>query len=358
MEDATNSTNVILNGDCLDIMPTLPQGKFNVIFADPPYNLQLKKHLHRPDNSKVKGVNEDWDSFASFEEYDKFSIKWLSLAQHLLKPNGTIWVMGSYHNIFRLGKIMQDLGFWILNQITWVKANPLPNFKGTRFTNSQETIIWAKKNQEGSYPFFYQRMKSLNDDKQMGSVWYLPICSGKERVKDNKVTAHPTQKPLSLLYRIIMASTAEGELILDPFFGTGTTGVAAKMLNRNYVGIELSEKYINYAQTRIDQATEFPKKLMGEYTPKHIKVSLGNLIEYELLEVGSELVNIDQKHKAIVCSDGTVLYKSKNFNLSKLTLELAEAKTSIWDYWQVEFNSKKIPLKELKQKALIILGYC
>ena len=245
--------NKIIKGDSIESMRSLPDDSIDVIFADPPYNLQLKNDLSRPDSSKVNGVTEGWDRFKSFEEYDKFTKDWISEAQRILKPEGTIWVIGSYHNIFRVGNAMQNLGFWILNDIIWHKSNPMPNFKGTRFTNAHETIIWASKNHNSKYNFNYHAMKSLNEGIQMRSDWYIPICSGGERIKDsngNKI--HSTQKPEALLYRVLLSSSKKDDIILDPFFGTGTTGAVAKKLGRNFIGLEREDIYINAAKKRIE----------------------------------------------------------------------------------------------------------
>ena len=246
--------NSIIKGDCVAALEKLPENSVDVIFADPPYNLQLEGDLHRPDQSKVDAVDDHWDQFATFEAYDAFTRAWLMAARRVLKPEGTIWVIGSYHNIFRVGVALQDLGFWILNDIIWRKTNPMPNFRGRRFTNAHETMIWASPNQGAKgYTFNYDAMKMANDEIQMRSDWLFPICNGGERLKDedgNKV--HPTQKPEALLHRVIMSSSKPGDVILDPFFGSGTTGAVAKRLGRNFVGIDREDKYIKAALERID----------------------------------------------------------------------------------------------------------
>ena len=229
--------NQILAGDCIDVMNSLPAGSMDLIFADPPYNLQLKGDLHRPDNSKVDAVDDHWDQFSSFAVYDKFTVEWLAAAKRLLKPNGAIWVIGSYHNIYRVGAALQDQGYWVLNDVIWRKSNPMPNFRGKRLTNAHETLIWASRDENAKYTFNYEALKELNDGVQMRSDWVLPLCTGHERLKDEHGDkAHPTQKPESLLHRIIMATTNVGDVILDPFFGTGTTGAVAKMLGRDFIG--------------------------------------------------------------------------------------------------------------------------
>lgn len=243
--------NQVILGDCLDVLPTLPSNFADLIFADPPYNLQLRQKLIRPDGTEVDAVNDEWDKFASFEVYDQFSYAWLSQCRRILKPNGCIWVSGTYHNIYRIGAVMQDLGYWILNDVIWVKSNPMPNFAGVRFTNAHETLIWAVKSPKSTYTFNYQDMKRLNDGKQMRSDWKLPICQGKERLKVNDSKAHPTQKPEALLERIILASSNPGDLVLDPFFGTGTTGAAAQRLHRNWLGIDEDANYVELANNRL-----------------------------------------------------------------------------------------------------------
>ena len=240
--------NSILHGNCIEILKSLPQNSVDLIFADPPYNLQLRNDLFRPNMTKVNAVNDGWDQFNGFAEYDAFTREWLSACQRVLKETGTIWVIGSYHNIYRVGSIMQDLGFWILNDIVWIKRNPMPNFRGVRFTNAHETMIWAQKKQGARYTFNHKSMKALNDDLQMRSDWSLTLATGKQRIRANGAKAHSTQKPEALLYRVIMASSHPGDVVLDPFFGTGTTGAVAKKLGRNWIGIEGDKKYIRLAQ--------------------------------------------------------------------------------------------------------------
>jgi len=249
----TDFKNKIINGDSLEELKKIPRETFDLIFADPPYNLQLKSELVRPDRSKVDAVNDKWDQFESFKNYDDFTTNWLTEVKRVTKQDGTIWVIGSYHNIFRMGKINLDLGFWILNDIIWRKSNPMPNFKGTRFTNAHETLIWASKNKNSKYTFNYQSLKCLNDDLQMRSDWTFSICSGKERLKKNGKKVHSTQKPEALLHRIILATTNKGDVILDPFLGTGTTAAVAKKLGRKYFGIEKDKKYFKAANERIDK---------------------------------------------------------------------------------------------------------
>jgi modification methylase len=244
----------ILKMDCIEAMRSLPDACVDMVFADPPYNLQLGGDLQRPDGSQVDAVDDDWDKFDNFAAYDKFTQEWLAEARRILKPDGTLWVIGSYHNIFRVGATLQDEGFWILNDIIWRKSNPMPNFKGTRFTNAHETLIWAAKSDKARYTFHYRSMKTLNDELQMRSDWVIPICGGKERLKLNGTKAHPTQKPEALLYRILLACTNPGDVVLDPFFGTGTTGAVAKRLQRHWIGCERDSTYCKVAEERIEMA--------------------------------------------------------------------------------------------------------
>ena len=285
-------TERILVGDCIELMNSLPECSVDLIFADPPYNLQLKNELHRPDNSRVDAVNDHWDQFESFRAYDEFTNAWLAAARRILKKDGAIWVIGSYHNIFRVGNAMQNLGFWILNDIIWHKSNPMPNFKGTRFTNAHETIIWASKNHNSKYNFNYHAMKSLNEGIQMRSDWYIPICSGGERIKDsngNKI--HSTQKPEALLYRVLLSSSKKDDIILDPFFGTGTTGAVAKKLGRNFIGLEREDIYINAAKKRIKKIDlpdeQFLSTTVSKKTQK--RVPFGSLVENGLIKPGAVL---------------------------------------------------------------------
>ncbi|HLQ18857.1 MAG TPA: site-specific DNA-methyltransferase, partial [Tabrizicola sp.] len=250
--------NQILAGDCVEVMNSLPAGSVDLIFADPPYNLQLRGDLHRPDNSKVDAVDDHWDQFSSFATYDAFTRDWLAAAKRLLKPNGAIWVIGSYHNVFRLGSELQNQGFWLLNDVVWRKSNPMPNFKGKRLTNAHETLIWASRDEAAKYTFNYEALKALNDGVQMRSDWVIPLCTGHERLKDeNGDKAHPTQKPEALLHRVIVATTNPGDVVLDPFFGTGTTGAVAKMLGRDFIGIEREAAYRKAAGERIDRVRRF-----------------------------------------------------------------------------------------------------
>ena len=300
----------ILAGDCIQRMQSLPAACADMIFADPPYNLQLEGDLHRPNNSRVDGVEEAWDRFADFASYDRFTRAWLDGARRVLKPDGALWVIGSYHNIFRVGARLQDLGYWILNDVVWRKTNPMPNFRGRRFTNAHETMIWCAKDREARYRFNYEAMKSLNDDLQMRSDWLLPICNGGERLKDvDGRKAHPTQKPEALLHRVILASTQPGDLVLDPFFGTGTTGVVAKRLGRNYIGIERDKGYIAVAEKRLG-ATPANTDIEIVATPAkrdEPRIPFGWLVERGFLSPGTLLVDAGRRWTAKVRADGTLI---------------------------------------------------
>ena len=302
--------NEILAGDCIDIMNSLPAGSVDLIFADPPYNLQLKGDLHRPDNSKVDAVNDHWDQFSSFAAYDKFTREWLAAARRLLKPNGAIWVIGSYHNIFRVGAAMQDAGYWLLNDVVWRKSNPMPNFKGKRLTNAHETLIWASKEENSKYTFNYEALKALNEGVQMRSDWVLPICTGHERLKDeNGEKAHPTQKPESLLHRVLLATTNPGDVVLDPFFGTGTTGAVAKMLGRDFIGIEREEAYRKAATARLARVRPYAPSALEVTGSKRAepRVPFGQVVERGMLRPGEELYSTGSRYKAKVRADGTLV---------------------------------------------------
>ncbi len=352
--------NKIIKGNCIDSMISLPDNSIDVIFADPPYNLQLKNVLSRPDSSKVNGVTEDWDRFKSFEDYDQFTKGWMSEAQRILKPEGTIWVIGSYHNIFRVGNIMQNLGFWILNDIIWHKSNPMPNFKGTRFTNAHETIIWASKNFSSKYNFNYQAMKSLNEGTQMRSDWHIPICSGRERIRDsegNKI--HSTQKPEALLYRVLLSSSKKGDVILDPFFGTGTTGAVAKKLGRNFIGLEKESVYIKAAEKRI-RAIDHPEEISLETTiskKAQKRVPFGSLVENGLIKPGSVLRgprNLkSKKFMATVRADGSLLINGDSGSIHQMSAKVQGKESSNgWTFWHLEKEGKLELIDDLRTEFL------
>ncbi len=347
--------DTVHQGDCLDILRTLPDRSVDMVFADPPYNLQLGGDLHRPDNSRVDAVDDDWDQFESFAAYDAFSSAWLRECRRVLKPNGTLWVIGSYHNIFRLGAQLQDLGYWILNDIVWRKTNPMPNFKGRRFTNAHETLIWAAKGQGSKYRFNYDSMKSMNEDIQMRSDWEFPLCTGGERLKgDDGQKIHPTQKPETLLKRIINACTAPGDVILDPFFGTGTTGAAAKQLGRHYIGIERDENYIKAAQKRLkDISTNTDADIIEPMTGKRDekRIPFGWLLERGLIQPGATLTDDKKSVTAKVGADGTLIVEGLRGSIHKVGAAMLGAPScNGWTSWYYMDNGSYKPIDSLRQK--------
>jgi len=353
-EPADLPRNQILGGDCIEVMTALPAGSVDLIFADPPYNLQLKGDLHRPDNSLVDAVDDHWDQFSSFAAYDTFTRAWLAAAKRLLKPNGAIWVIGSYHNIFRLGTALQDQGFWLLNDVIWRKSNPMPNFKGKRLTNAHETLIWAGRDETSKYVFNYEALKALNDGVQMRSDWVLPLCTGHERIKDadgNK--AHPTQKPESLLHRILVATTNRGDVVLDPFFGTGTTGAVAKMLGRDYIGIEREEAYRMVAAERMERVRRFDATGLEMTGSKRAepRVPFGQVVERGMLRPGEVLVSQNERHTARVRADGTLTASSVTGSIHQVGAALEGAPScNGWTYWHFKRDGKTIPIDILRQQ--------
>jgi len=346
--------NTILAGDCIEVMQSLPEASVDLIFADPPYNLQLRGSLHRPDNSQVDAVDDHWDQFSSFAAYDRLTQDWLKAARRLLKPDGAIWVIGSYHNIFRVGAALQDAGYWILNDVIWRKANPMPNFRGKRFTNAHETMIWASKGQGAKYTFNYEALKSLNDGIQMRSDWVLPICNGGERLKTaSGEKAHPTQKPESLLHRILVGSTNPGDVVLDPFFGTGTTGAVAKMLGRDWIGIERDDSYRNVANARIANVRAFDKTALEVSTSKRSepRVPFGQLVERGMLRPGEELWSMNGRHKAKVRADGTLVGNDVKGSIHQVGAQLEGAPScNGWTYWCFKRDGKTVPIDVLRQQ--------
>jgi modification methylase len=348
------SMNRIISGDCIETMQSLPEASVDMVFADPPYNLQLEGELHRPNNSRVDGVEEAWDRFDDFASYDRFSEAWLSAARRILKPEGTLWVIGSYHNIFRVGARLQDLGYWILNDVVWRKTNPMPNFRGRRFTNAHETMIWCARDREGRYRFNYEAMKSLNDDLQMRSDWLLPICSGGERLKDGEgKKAHPTQKPEALLHRVILASTQPGDLVLDPFFGTGTTGVVAKRLGRNYIGIERDAGYIATAEKRLSAtpANTDPEIVATPGKRDEPRIPFGWLVERGYLSPGTLLTSVNRRWTAKVRADGTLIAADCRGSIHQVGAQVQGAPAcNGWEFWYFEVEGKLVPINLLRQK--------
>ncbi len=344
--------DTILIGDCIEQMNALPENSIDLVFADPPYNLQLESGLTRPDQSKVDAVDDDWDKFDSFAHYDNFTNAWLKAARRILKPNGAIWVIGSYHNIFRVGTALQNHGFWMLNDVIWRKSNPMPNFRGTRFTNAHETLIWASKSQKSKVTFNYEAMKQANDDVQMRSDWLFPICTGGERLKDeNNDKIHPTQKPEALLYRILNASTNVGDVVLDPFFGTGTTGAVAKKMGRNFIGIERETHYINAALKRIAKIKPMQADALETMRPKRkeARVAFGSLIEQGLIMPGTYLFDAKKKHKALVRADGSLICNKHVGSIHKVGALVQDAAAcNGWTYWHFEKNGKLALIDELR----------
>jgi modification methylase len=357
---AAPASNRVLIGDCLQELRRLPGDSVDLVFADPPYNLQLERDLLRPNNTVVDGVDDDWDKFSSFADYDRFSRAWLGECRRILKPNGAIWVIGSYHNIFRLGVALQDLGFWVQNDIVWRKTNPMPNFRGKRFTNAHETLIWAGREQKSRVTFNYEAMKALNDDLQMRSDWLFPICCGPERLKDgNGRKAHPTQKPEALLHRLLLATTNPGDVVLDPFFGTGTTGAVAKRLGRRWLGIERDSDYAAAARERIARVRPLPPSSLEVARSKRSepRVPFGTIIELGILEPGSALTDERGRIRAEVKADGTLAVQGRQGSIHRLGAEL-QGKTACngWTFWHFEAEGQRKPIDALRELARRQLG--
>ncbi|WP_354288318.1 DNA methyltransferase [Sphingomonas sp. UYEF23] len=346
----------ILRGDCIAAMRALPAKSVDLIFADPPYNLQLGGDLSRPDGSHVDAVTDEWDKFDSLSAYDKFTREWLAEAKRILKDNGAIWVIGSYHNIYKVGAAIQDLGYWILNDIVWRKTNPMPNFKGTRFTNAHETLIWASMGEKSRYTFNYRSMKTLNDELQMRSDWEFPTCGGQERLKRDGVKVHPTQKPEALIYRILLACTKPGDVVLDPFFGTGTTGAVAKRLGRHWIGIERESNYIAAAEERIAAALPLDESaLKTMQSPKAApRVAFGTIVENGMLVAGAVLVDAKRRYSVTVRADGSVISGDQTGSIHKLGSVLQGAPAcNGWTFWHHETPEGLKPIDTLRQTYLL-----
>jgi modification methylase len=347
--------NQILLGDCIELLDTLPEKSVDLIFADPPYNLQLQQDLWRPNLTKVNAVNDDWDQFRDFAEYDRFTRAWLKACRRVLKDTGTLWVIGSYHNIFRVGTALMDLGYWILNDIIWEKTNPMPNFRGVRFTNAHETLIWAQKIKGARYTFNYQAMKALNDDVQMRSSWRLPLCGGQERVKLNGSKAHTTQKPEALLYRVILSSSNPGDVVLDPFFGTGTTGAVARKLHRCWIGIEQDEAYIKIAAARIQaiQPQTFTNEVFAFPNKRERpRIPFGALIERGLLKPGQKLyLGQEGDIAATVLANGQLKYKNITGSIHQLSQAIRQAPCNGWEHWYYldPDIGQRVPIDKLRE---------
>ena len=351
----TKFFNKIVNGNSLEILRKIPDKSFNLVFADPPYNMQIGEKLKRPDDSKVNGVNDKWDQFINFEHYDNFSKTWLKECKRVLKDNGSIWVIGSYHNIFRLGYHLQNLDFWLLNDVIWRKNNPMPNFRGTRFTNAHETLIWASKDKKSKYTFNYQSLKCLNDDLQMRSDWTFPICNGKERLKKNGKKIHSTQKPEALLHRIILASTNKDDKICDPFLGTGTTAVVAKKLGRNYFGIEKDRKYFKAASDRIKNTKVIDNSYLDtiENNKSKPRIPFGSLVELGILKPGASLFDAKKKINAKIMADGSIKYKESEGSIHKVAAKIMGADSyNGWTYWYYDLNGSTVLIDSLRQKFI------
>ncbi|WP_371038216.1 MULTISPECIES: site-specific DNA-methyltransferase [unclassified Rhodosalinus] len=345
--------NEILAGDCIEAMKTLPEASVDLVFADPPYNLQLRGDLHRPDNSRVDAVDDDWDRFDSFAAYDAFSRAWLAEARRVLRPGGAIWVIGSYHNIFRLGAALQDAGFWILNDVVWRKSNPMPNFRGKRFTNAHETLIWASREEGAKYTFNYEALKALNEGIQMRSDWVIPLCTGHERLKDEAGgKAHPTQKPEALLHRVLVGCTNPGDLVLDPFFGTGTTGAVARMLGRDFIGIERDAGYRELAAKRLRAVRPYDRSAL-EVSPSRRaepRVPFGQLVERGMLRPGEVLTSLSGK-SAKVRADGTLVADQVKGSIHQVGAALEGAPScNGWTYWCFRRDGKTVPIDVLRQQ--------
>ena len=341
----------IIPGDCIEAMRTIPDASVDMVFADPPYNLQLGGDLSRPDGSHVDAVTDDWDKFSSFAAYDAFTRDWLVEARRVLKPEGSIWVIGSYHNIFRVGAIMQDMGFWILNDIVWRKANPMPNFKGTRFTNAHETLIWASMGEKSKYTFNYRAMKTLNDELQMRSDWVLPICGGPERLKKGGHKVHPTQKPEALLYRVMLATTNKGDVVLDPFFGTGTTGAVAKRLGRDWIGCERESNYREAAMERIEMALPLDESALTTMQSKRTapKVAFGTLVETGWIAPGTQLMDKKRRFAATVRADGSLAGGDISGSIHGLGAQMQGAPScNGWTFWHLEHEGEIKPIDAIR----------
>jgi len=347
--------NKIINGDSLKELKKIPDETFDLIFADPPYNLQLKKELSRPDRSKVDAVDDKWDQFESFKSYDEFTFEWLKECKRILKKDGTIWAIGSYHNIFRVGTTIQNLGFWILNDVIWNKNNPMPNFRGTRFTNAHETLIWASKSEGSKYTFNYQSLKCLNDDLQMRSTWNLPICNGKERLKNNGKKVHSTQKPESLMHRIILASSNKNDFILDPFLGSGTTAVVSKKLGRNYFGIEKEKYYFDATMKRLENTNIIKDEYLDTVQNNRTKprIPFGSLVELGKIKPGTNIFDNKKKITARIMADGSIKHNQAEGSIHKVAATILGAEScNGWTFWHCNINGRTYPIDYLRQRLI------
>ena len=344
--------NSILHGDSLELLKQIPDKSIDLVFADPPYNLQLKDTLYRPDQTTVEAVTNDWDKFDTYQSYDNFSLLWLKESKRVLRDGGALWVIGSYHNILRLGTSIQNLGFWILNDIIWHKTNPMPNFRGTRFTNAHETLLWCTTSRKAKYTFNYQNLKELNEGKQMRSDWHIPICAGKERLREsNNQRSHPTQKPEALLYRILVSSTNKGDTVLDPFLGSGTTAVMAKKLQRNFIGFEQDKEYIKLAKKRLKQTKVLADEVvtMAKSRKDLPKVPFGELVEQGIIPPGAVLTDKKEKFKATVSIDGSLKIKDISGSIHQVGAKIQGLPScNGWDFWHVKDKSSSKLLDDIR----------
>ena len=347
--------NKIINGDSLEELKKISRETFDLIFADPPYNLQLKSELTRPDRSKVSAVNDKWDQFENFKKYDEFTYEWLNECKRILKKDGAIWVIGSYHNIFRVGTAIQNLGFWILNDVIWNKNNPMPNFRGTRFTNAHETLIWASKSEKSKYTFNYQSLKCLNDDLQMRSNWNRAICSGSERLKKNGKKIHSTQKPESLLHRILLATSNKNDLILDPFLGSGTSAAVAKKLGRNYFGIEKEKNYFKAAEQRVNATKPIEDSLLDTLKNNRSKprIPFGSLVELGIIKPGTNIFDNKKKITARIMADGSIKHNQAEGSIHKVAATILGTEScNGWTFWHCDINGRTYPIDYLRQRLI------
>jgi modification methylase len=353
---STLKTDRIYQGNCVEVLDSLPAASVDVIFADPPYNLQLGGELLRPNNSRVDGVDDDWDRFQGFADYDDFTKGWLTACRRVLKDTGTLWVIGSYHNIFRVGTVLQDLGFWVLNDVVWRKTNPMPNFRGTRFTNAHETLLWCSTGPEARYTFNYEAMKALNDGLQMRSDWSLPLCTGPERLKDEAGRKlHPTQKPESLLHRVILASSNPGDVVLDPFLGSGTSAAVAKRLCRRWIGIEQDPDYVAAARARIQAVTPVDDPALCATPRKRAepRIPFGTVVERGLLAPGTVLSDASGRWSARVRADGTLISADHRGSIHQVGAAVQGAPAcNGWTFWhmRVESDETLVPIDLLRQR--------
>jgi modification methylase len=347
--------NEIIIGDSIEELARLPEQSVDLVFADPPYNLQLSSALLRPNNSRVDGVDDDWDKFGSFAAYDDFTRAWLKACRRVLKPDGSLWVIGSYHNIFRVGTVLQDLGFWILNDVIWRKTNPMPNFRGRRFTNAHETMIWASMGPKARYTFNYEAMKALNDELQMRSDWLFPICSGQERLRQGSGRkTHPTQKPEALLYRIILAASNKGDVVLDPFLGSGTTAAAAKRLGRSFIGIEREEAYAQAAIERVAASAPLDPASLKIAPSKRAeaRIPFGALVEIGLISPGTVLYDARARHEAEVRADGSIASAGAQGSIHKIGAHVQGATAcNGWTFWHYDAEGTLKPIDALREQA-------